>query len=379
MILNQAHPSSRDLQSGARLFLNKSKTSFDIASLVSSGSESLQTAMSPRNSISPDLGGSKSKRSSCSERWPHSDDIPKDEKASPHQEYHGHKKYRHRHRFDPLRSHSPESKSSPMYQSFESAHGAKTDKRTPTPTSPIIQPRSNEFKSASPNSAFQPNIPQNQLLKAVAAGVLQFPFPYFGGVPASTSASSLPHHLPPNLDSENAATSPKALQSPKRSPLNISTPNAADASIKSSDSLNPALSASPNPPPDSHADTASSSFTFPSLHSPLLSPTANSDMDSFSRQAFLQAAAGNSTFPTTGHLPGLSGSFMSPCFPRIPSSPIGTSAFDPTSSMALRSAFCPPNTPPASYNPWLLRQAAASVRPFPPHLAGTKQIIQTLE
>ena len=365
MILNQTHPNPRDVTSGARIFLNQSKTSFDIASLVSSGSDSLHTAMSPRDSISPDGGTNKSIKMGSTTSWQHQEvTIPADE-IIPQQEYHGHKKYRHRRRFDPLRIEIPNSRTSPRPETRDD----DTDKASPasSPPTPMTQPTVNSHLATSPASAFQRNMPDSQILKAMAAGVLQFPFPYFGtGQPSATSST----HFSSSSNFENSTSNPKTPVSPLQSPSILPLSHSSDASLKSTESIKDRSSTSPQHHGNTQTNSSSTSFTFPSMHSPLLSSAANSDMDCFSRQAFLHAAAANPGFPTANHLPGLSGSFMPTCFPRISTNPIGASAFDATSNMALRSAFCPPHTPPASYNPWLLRQAAASVRPFPPHLAG---------
>ena len=357
MLLNQTHPS---VSPTSRAFLNKSKTSFDIASLVSSEAEELSKDMSPLNMSSPDERIKKEKRNKFTfdERWhPYKDASHHCTEEAKVNEYHIHKKYyRHqRSKDDPSLS--------PISPNLESPRLEKTENKSPVPFS-------QQNLANIPTSSFQTYIPDSQLLKAMAAGVLQFPFPRFGQIPPSMHPLT---SLPSTQDTESPVFTSDTVPSPsKPSPVRNTPLNPSENATKTSTSPNSRSSVSPKMQ-SSQSPDFSTNQNVTSAQSPLLSTGTNPELDCYSRQALLQAAATTPGFPPTSPISGLPNPFVPPCFPRLPTTQsVGSSAFDPASNMALGNPFCPPHSPAAGYNPWLLRQAAAaaSVRPFPPHLAG---------
>ena len=381
MILNQAHPVTRDVSSTAASFLNKSKTSFDIASLVSPESSCLSKDMSPHDILSPDdqMNKVSGNKFTYNERWHPYQDVKRNLLQETHstEMYHGHKKYRRHQRNRDDGNQSPISPKNESPKSCKQSQINVADKKTSS--SPQLSPSFSHSErtasnsssgSALPISSHQSNIPESQLLKAMAAGVLPFPFSSFA--PLQSSMKSFVPFVSSH-DSENTVTN-SDVHSPKLSPAHTvaSEVNSFDVTTKSSGHRDSRSSTSPSLQSILSQESTTNSVGYPSLPSTLISPSVNSDIDCLSRQALFQAAAASSTgFPSPNSLPGLQSSFVAPCFPRIPSSPtVGTTAFDPTANMSLRNAFCPPHPSSASYNPWLLRQAAASVRQFPPHLAG---------
>ena len=377
MILNQSQLSTRDVAPGTRSFLNKSKTSFDIASLVSSEPGESPKQMSPLDSLSPDdhcPRTPKENKFRFDARW-----HPYLERNHPvvaengiDSDYHEYKKYR-RHQGS-RNEERRESSSSGCISPKAAVKHDSVDIRSPSATtSPLRSQEKSPLYDVSnasmlPSSGLHMYLPDSQLLKAVASGSLQFPFPPLN------SMKSLASLLPANQEPERLMSDCGAPVSPRVSPSHVKSMGSLGVSASTSETnyrsgLSPktTLSQTPQTP-----DFAAKSGSSPTPHSPLF-PSASAEME-MTRQAFFQAAANNPGFSPSNSLPGLPGPFMGSCFPRIPSnSALGASPFDSASSIAMRNAFCPPHATPSTYSPWLFRQAAAaaaSARPFPPQFAG---------
>lgn len=371
MILNQGQLSTRDVASGTRAFLNKSKTSFDIASLVSSEPGESPKQMSPLDSLSPDdrfAKTSKENKFRFDTRWhPYFDNKNFEngidsgsldyKKFNRHQ---GNKDYRRR------VSSSSSSISPKLTAKFDTSEVTSPSVATP---SFVSHDKSSFFdvstSSVLPSSNLHIYMHDSQLLKAMASGSLHFPFPPLNSMKPFSSL------LPTGQETENMG---RSIISPRVSPSQVPTQKIDSSGVLTSTAEHSRSGTSPKIPacqtpqtPDFGTKSTSSSTP----QSPLFSST-NSDIE-MTRQALLQAAA-NPGFSHSNPIPGIPGPFMGSCFPRIPNnSALGTIPFDSASNFAMRNPFCPPNTAGQAYQPWLFRQAAAaaaSVRPFPPQLAG---------